>query len=87
MDVADEHSEDSEVESTKDDNNSAKNRRIGEGTSVFQGRDRKCHARAARDKSEALRYGGSSLARRVINSVELLSKAIHASEGETVQSQ
>ena len=29
-----------------------------------------------------MRYGGSSLARRVINSVELLSKAIQASEGE-----
>ena len=36
--------------------------------------------RAARDRSEAIRYGGSSLARRVIHSVELLSRAVEAFE-------
>ena len=83
MDVADEHSEDSDIESTEEDNNIQQ--RIEELEKELQyskAETANAMQRAARDKSEALRYGGSSLARRVINSVELLSKAIHASEGE-----
>ena len=38
--------------------------------------------RAARDRSEALRYGGASLARRIIPAIDHLSKAVGASEGE-----
>ena len=83
VDVADEHSEDSEVESIEDDN--IIQQRIEELEKELQyskAETANAMQRAARDKSEALRYGASSLARRVINSVELLSKAIHASEGE-----
>ena len=38
--------------------------------------------RAARDRSEALKYGGASLARRIIQATDYLSKAVDASEGE-----
>ena len=38
--------------------------------------------RAARDRSEALKYGGASLARRIIPAIDHLSKAVEASEGE-----
>tara|TARA_Y100000588_G_C13718155_1_gene696044 strand:+ start:161 stop:667 length:507 start_codon:yes stop_codon:yes gene_type:complete len=38
--------------------------------------------RAARDRSEALKYGGTSLARRLIHAVDLLGKAVEASEGD-----
>lgn len=38
--------------------------------------------RAARDRSEALKYGGASLARRIIPAIDHLSKAVDASEGE-----
>ena len=37
--------------------------------------------RATRDRSEALKYGGASLARRLIPAVDYLSKAVDASEG------
>jgi molecular chaperone GrpE len=37
--------------------------------------------RAARDRSEALKYGGTSLARRLIPTIDHLSKAVDASEG------
>ncbi len=37
--------------------------------------------RAARDRSEALKYGGASLAKRLIHAVDLLGKAVEASEG------
>tara|TARA_B100001123_G_C15341180_1_gene1034986 strand:+ start:3271 stop:3777 length:507 start_codon:yes stop_codon:yes gene_type:complete len=43
--------------------------------------------RAARDRSEALKYGGSSLARRLIHAVDLLGKAVEASdEGDGAES-
>ena len=83
MYVEDGHSEDSDIESTEEDNNIQQ--RIEELEKELQyskAETANAIQRAARDKSEALRYGGSSLARRGINSVELLSKAIHASEGE-----
>ena len=38
--------------------------------------------RAARDRSEALKYGGASLARRIIPAIDHLSKAIDVSEGQ-----
>ena len=38
--------------------------------------------RAARDRSEALKYGGASLARRLIPAVDHLSKAVDASDVE-----
>ena len=38
--------------------------------------------RATRDRSEALKYGGASLARRIMPAIDHLSKAINASEGE-----
>ncbi|MDG1540154.1 MAG: nucleotide exchange factor GrpE [Candidatus Thalassarchaeaceae archaeon] len=38
--------------------------------------------RASRDRSEALKYGGSSLARRIIPAIDHLSKAVDASEGD-----
>ena len=38
--------------------------------------------RAARDRSEALKYGGASLARRIIPAIDHLSKAIDVSEGD-----
>ena len=38
--------------------------------------------RASRDRSESLKYGGASLARRIIPAIDHLSKAINASEGE-----
>ena len=38
--------------------------------------------RAARDRSEALKYGGASLARRIIPAIDNLSKAIDVSEGQ-----
>ena len=38
--------------------------------------------RAVRDRSEALKYGGASLARRIIPVIDHLSKAVEASEGE-----
>ena len=83
IDVADEHAEDSEAETIEEDN--IIQLRIEELEKELQyskAETANAIQRAARDKSEALRYGGSSLARRVINSVELLSKAIQASEGE-----
>ena len=36
--------------------------------------------RAARDRSEALKYGGASLARRIIPAIDYLSKALEATE-------
>ena len=43
--------------------------------------------RAARDRSETLKYGGASLARRLIPAVDYLSKAVEASElGEGTES-
>jgi len=38
--------------------------------------------RAARDRSEALKYGGASLARRIIPAIDHLSKAVDASDIE-----
>jgi|TARA_B100001996_G_scaffold11563_1_gene9661 molecular chaperone GrpE len=38
--------------------------------------------RAARDRSEALKYGGASLARRIIPAIDHLSKAVDASDFE-----
>ena len=43
--------------------------------------------RAARDRSEALKYGGASLARRLIPAVDYLSKAVDASEREGDESE
>ncbi|MBR79893.1 MAG: nucleotide exchange factor GrpE [Euryarchaeota archaeon] len=37
--------------------------------------------RAARERSESLKYGGASLAKRLIHAVDLLGKAVEASEG------
>jgi|TARA_B100001146_G_C16171053_1_gene430092 molecular chaperone GrpE len=42
--------------------------------------------RAARDRSEALKYGGASLARRLIPTIDHLSKAVDASEGDGLES-
>jgi molecular chaperone GrpE len=39
--------------------------------------------RAARDRSEAIRYGGASLARRLLPMVDSLSKALESAEGDT----
>ena len=41
--------------------------------------------RAARDRSEALKYGGASLARRILPAIDHLSKAVNASEGDPGQ--
>jgi len=38
--------------------------------------------RAARDRSEALKYGGTSIAKRLIHAVDLLGKAVEASDGD-----
>jgi molecular chaperone GrpE len=38
--------------------------------------------RAARDRSEAVRYGGASLARRLLPMVDSLSKALESAEGD-----
>ena len=42
--------------------------------------------RASRDRSKALKYGGASLARRLIPTIDHLSKAVDASEGDGLES-
>ena len=46
----------------------------------MQRQKRKHRQRAARDRSEALKYGGASLARRIIPAIDYLSKALEATE-------